>query len=576
MLTEIIHTKDFDFTGYIELERVVKKIGKDGLNEIVNILDNLFDTSLYTDQIGALKTIDLTPSGFGASKYIHGIYHVEKVFLYCYLMAKMNDSMPDEFKTILFYAALYHDIGRVDNSESKDHGFNSAKIFYNKFKDLPFFKEDKRRLYLVEFLMTMHSQDELTPKTTNNLLGDVLWEHDEDYKNVDYIKDYAGEYFKPLCDILKDADALDRKRFGEWQRASLDEDYLRTTYSKQLVKFADEINKLYYEMMKSRFVEPDVSSFKHGDCFHSIGFDFFKIRSILTYGILSQDEMKIRRIKVPRNFPGGNFDRWISVVDASFYPAYVNQEKLLELLYIKYPNLKDSPFSEVKEYYEQVYGNKFHSYAAGMFTHNGITFYLQDIPFRTPEDDREKALEDGLPWNKSGYVDEKYVYQKITPSNIHHIFIPIECINSDIKKLWYVFESTNMDIIRARVEYYLNYTEAPKTGDKIVKLNDLLDAYEKLIIKELKKSGPAANSTEYFDESNRIMTEINKIIGEFIFDYYKRIFNSQVFGIKDIVEYEIKNTLGMDYEIVNEAELDSKELLFTITRTAEKEKGKVI
>ena len=30
---------------------------------------------------------------------------------------------------------------------------------------------------------------------------------------------------------------------------------------------------------------------------------------------LSQEEMKKRQLKVPRNFAGGNFDRWISVVD---------------------------------------------------------------------------------------------------------------------------------------------------------------------------------------------------------------------------------------------------------------------
>lgn len=560
MLKEIIEIKDFDFSNYIELQKYTKFLGAKNLKNILNILSE-FDSSLYTNPRKTLKLIDLVPYGAGASKYIHGIYHVEKVFLYCYLMVRLYNldkdkpNLPEEFEIILYYAALYHDIGRVDNGENSEHGLNAAKIFYKIFSNHPFFKEDKRRMFLAECLMAIHSENyDYSEKDADKLIQSVLYEHFENnWEETEFMKEYAGEYFKILCDILKDADALDRKRFGDWERAALDEDYLRTDYSKALVQFASEINNLYYSMMKNSFVEPNLKEFKQGDCFHSIGFDFFKIKSILSNGILSQDELKKKNIKVPRNFPGGNFDRWVSVVDASFYPEYTKQE-------------------EDKKSTQKTGDEK--DYAAGMFTHHGITFYCKDVYLRKAEENKDKALEQGYPWNKSGYVDEKYAYSKILPDNIIGVFIPIECINDDVKKLWYIYESTNMDIIRSRVDYYLAYTDVEYSDSRLKDLNVLLDKYEDLVIKELKRSSGNENSKEYLDASHSLMTQINNIIGQFVFEYYRIKLNTQIFGIVEIVEYELNQILDIEYTAVNKTALDTKELLFLINKTSQKAKIK--
>jgi hypothetical protein len=577
MLLDIIETKNFDFKNYRELKKYCKFLSREEFHEIIDILKTLFEPNIYIEPRQALKTIELCPLGDGPSKFIHGVYHVEKVFIYCYLMVKMNnicaaeegrfeDIITEEYAKILYYAAFYHDIGRVDNSESNDHGFNSGKIFNKLFSNVEFFRDRKDRMYLTECLMTNHSEKiELTDeKSISDLVASILYEHDEDWENTKWIVDAADNKFVLLCNILKDADALDRKRFGEWQRASLNVEYLRTPYARDLIAFADELNKLYYARIKSNYGCPNFRNFISGDGFHSIGFDFFKIRTILKYGILSQDELEAKSIQVPRNFPGGNFDRWVSVVDVSLYPDFVaqmeheeeNNKKLAELISeCGYSfDCKSSCFAPDQKLY-----------AAGNFTHHGITFLCSDIMFTLPEINRDKALETGMPWNKSNYVDEKYVYQKINPESIIGLFIPIECINSDIKSLRYIYESTNMDIVRARVLYYLGFTEALPDDPRIQVLNELIDEYEVLTIEELSKE-TGCNSKEYFEESNRIITCINTIIGQFVYEYYKNQLNTPVFNIKDVVVYELRQLRkdGFRYKMINLKETTSRELFFKL------------
>ena len=572
MLQEIINTKDIDFTNFRELHKYAKYLNYEDYNEIINILNNKFDKSLYTEQQKTLGIIGLQPfvrgKHKGASKYIHGIYHVEKVFLYCYIMVKKyndehEDKIPTDLADALYYAALYHDVGRVDNSESNEHGLNAAKIFNKLFSDRPDFKGNEEKMFLVEALMTIHSENyEIEDDNDNNIdrvIQTVLYEHVDEWNDTSKVKKYADKYFKLLCDILKDADALDRKRFGEWQRESLNEAYLRTIYSKDLVHFADDLNKLYYKVMQSKFLEPDFSYMKTSDCFHSIGFDFFKIKSILVNGVLSQEELMKKSIMVPRNFPGGNFDRWISVVDPVFYPDFVQK--------------KESDNNEnSKSLDDDCDPSKNETFASELFTQRGITFYCHNVYLFAPEEDKDRALELGLPWNKSNYVDEKYVYQKIAPSNILGLFIPFECINWDIKKLWYIYESTNMDIVRSRVEYYKRYTEVLNGDSRVDTLNKLLDEYEILNINELYKTNGQCNSEAYFKESEKIMVLVNKIIGELVFEYYSKKLNTKVFGIKDVVEYEVSNIKSIDFEITNLNQINCNELLFLINSKEEKKK----
>ena len=68
------------------------------------------------------------------------------------------------------------------------------------------------------------------------------------------------------------------------------------------------------------------------------------------------------------------------------------------------------------------------------------------------------------------------------------------------------------------------------------------------------------------------MTYVNKIIGEFVYEYYCKKLNTKVFGIKDIVEYEVSCVKNIDYEITNLNEINCNELLFLINVKDEKVK----
>lgn len=521
MLNNILATKNLNMSNFYSLQYVFKYLTQDDYQNIINELNGFYSTLYTNENAKALGSIGLMENAYNKpSQYIHGIYHVEKVFFYCYIMVKMYNEnaqeekkITDEYAKILYYAALYHDVGRVDNSEDQQHGINSAKIFNNYFKSLPFFTEvpeGKKRLYLVEVLMNSHCLSD--DYAIDISISDILYEHDEDYNDCSLVKGYGTEMIKLLSNFLKDADALDRERFGKWDRASLNSNLLRTDISKKLISFSSDLNRLYFDIMKNNFPEIDLSEIDGKECFHSIGFDFFKISSILRNGILSQDELKKRNITTPRNFPGGNFDRWISVVDARMYPEYANRS----------------------EYDDR-------RYASEVFTHKGITFYCQNTKAISPcrNRDRVKAFETGLPWNRSGYVDEKYVLNKISPENILGIFIPFEVLNYDVRSLEYVCPSSNMDIIRARVDYYLRYTGVSHNSDIYKKLCDIESEYEALIINELRKPHGEGNSDEYLARTRSLTDQINRIIGILIYKYYEERIEDFNNSIYQIVEYEL-------------------------------------
>ena len=68
------------------------------------------------------------------------------------------------------------------------------------------------------------------------------------------------------------------------------------------------------------------------------------------------------------------------------------------------------------------------------------------------------------------------------------------------------------------------------------------------------------------------MVLVNKIIGELVFEYYSKKLNTKVFGIKDVVEYEVSNIKSIDFEITNLNQINCNELLFLINSKEEKQK----
>lgn len=110
----------------------------------------------------------------------------------------------------LMDAAIYHDIGRTNDFIDKNHGIESYKIY----------KKEKKENKVVKFLIEQHCIDD---ETSLKILKKEF--HEE--------KDIIELLYK----ILKDADALDRTRFG-WCKDGLNIDYLRLDESRDIVPIA--------------------------------------------------------------------------------------------------------------------------------------------------------------------------------------------------------------------------------------------------------------------------------------------------------------------------------------------------
>lgn len=169
-----------------------------------------------------LKTIK---KGVLYNSKLHGYYHSKRVLFFSYIIAKHEKLDKKDFQ-IIIDAALYHDIGRVNDKEDSLHGLRGA-LEIEKVVDHPLYK-DKENLNLLKAIIEGHSVD--------------------DKKKNSFIKKYnltqINRYYK-LYNILKDADALDRKRLFD----DLDEDFLRLNISRTLIKLAGKVNNIYKERL---------------------------------------------------------------------------------------------------------------------------------------------------------------------------------------------------------------------------------------------------------------------------------------------------------------------------------------
>lgn len=155
---------------------------------------------------------------FAKESSVHGCGHEARVLLLALTIAQeLNLSSSD--KKILSTAAIYHDTQRVHDDTDELHGKASREYYHNNVK-----APDP----LVEFLCEYHCLP------------------DEDgYKEIMNNRQLSKNRTrsKLLIDIFKDADALDRVRFGI---KDLDMNQLRLPVSKELALVA----RLYLEQVK--------------------------------------------------------------------------------------------------------------------------------------------------------------------------------------------------------------------------------------------------------------------------------------------------------------------------------------
>jgi len=207
---------------------------------------NLFDLSNEEkDNIyGIIKNISKTPY-YDMNKY-HSLSHIQKVIMFSGILAK-NENLSLEETKILLAAAAFHDSGRDGaEGENDNHAIASARQVKEYSENNPNnpFGITSENISMIQAVIEYHEHKEQEKGVTDR--GKLI---DLSYKyNID------AEKFTSLVkisELLKDADALDRARFGKKNenRWSLDAKYLKsdTAKSVSMLRFSEECNFKFKE-----------------------------------------------------------------------------------------------------------------------------------------------------------------------------------------------------------------------------------------------------------------------------------------------------------------------------------------
>lgn len=211
-------------TAKVKKSEIIEYIDGRGEEEVVVLPEDLYDVEVseifglpfieeayrpiipmyqkYREKIGKLE--------FAQDSEVHGKLHEQRVLLMSLLIADQL-GLPSKDKKILAEAAVYHDTMRVDDSREESHGLASRKN-YEKLEPHP--------LEEVGFLCEYHCKHD-----------EVAYEEIRNNRQLSKNREKSTLLFN----IFKDADALDRVRFGI---KDLDLNHLRIPISKQLTLVA--------------------------------------------------------------------------------------------------------------------------------------------------------------------------------------------------------------------------------------------------------------------------------------------------------------------------------------------------
>jgi len=203
--------KDYRFAFY---KKQIKEIKKETVK--------IYNYKMIKNLLRSYPNLDVIDNCFNNineyliyDSYIHGRNHNERVLMHSIILSALLNIDRESLK-IVVYAAMYHDIGRVNDIEDKSHGKRSADKINELVLDL-----NNEQMNILKAIVCCHSL------------------HDSEFENVckEYgIKDI--DLCKMLFNILKDSDALDRVRL-EYPYIKIE--LLRINYSLSLIKFAYEL-----------------------------------------------------------------------------------------------------------------------------------------------------------------------------------------------------------------------------------------------------------------------------------------------------------------------------------------------
>lgn len=167
--------------GYLQNFVLPVPLSLEKLSELINTFSN------FSEQLGCNLTDKYFISKNVAHSY-HGISHITRVMFWVHILCYLTDTRWQTEK-VAQYAAFIHDLCRKDNRmEEEEHGFEAANMYedFLRQKQIP-----DSLLYSCMNAVNYHCKED--SKSPNK---DLLWE------------------------LLKDADSLDRGRFGHPQGLS--------------------------------------------------------------------------------------------------------------------------------------------------------------------------------------------------------------------------------------------------------------------------------------------------------------------------------------------------------------------
>lgn len=207
----------------LEHERNFFNLSDNEKNNIYNTIKNISNTSYYD-----------------MNKY-HSLAHIQKVVMFAGILAK-NENLSDEETKMVLAAAAFHDSGRDGNEgENDNHALRSAELVKKYFEENPNnpFGIDKENISIIQAAIEYHEHSEQEPGEIDKAkIYDLLDKYGIDEEKF--------ETLVKVSKILKDADALDRARFGKKNenRWSLNAKYLKTDTAKSIsmLRFSEECN----------------------------------------------------------------------------------------------------------------------------------------------------------------------------------------------------------------------------------------------------------------------------------------------------------------------------------------------
>lgn len=207
----------------LEHERNMFNLSDDEKSKIYDVIRNISNTSYYD-----------------MNRY-HSLSHIQKVIMFSGILAK-NENLNNEETTILLAAAAFHDSGREGKEgEDDNHAVVSAREVKEYLKNNPDnpFGITQENISMIQAVIEYHEYKEQEKGVTDiEKINHLLYKYNVDYEKL--------ESLIKISELLKDADALDRARFGKKNenKWSLDARYLKsdTAKSVSMLRFSEQCN----------------------------------------------------------------------------------------------------------------------------------------------------------------------------------------------------------------------------------------------------------------------------------------------------------------------------------------------